>query len=160
MSQIVHKTENNKNLKILVGVVSTSRTDKTDISGETLMNAFLQDGHNVNRIVCKDDEVQIINAFESNQDYDIFIFVGGTGPSRKDVTVQSLRKIAEKEMVGFGEMFRLESRNRLAYLSNATLFVKNRKQIYCIPGSPDATAIAHTLIDSVMGHLYHELNKE
>lgn len=157
---MVHKDDPDQRFKILVVTVSTTRTEETDMSGEALKSQLSKGSHSVDRIVCKDDKKEIIDAFESNQDYDIFVFVGGTGPSRRDVTVQSLRKISEKEMVGFGEMFRAESRERLAYLSNSTLFIRSRKQIYCIPGSPDATGIAASIISSIMGHLFHELNKE
>ena len=157
---MVHKDESDQRFRILIVIVSTSRTNDTDTSGEALKRALLKDSHIVNKIACRDDEEEIIDAFESNRDYEVFIFVGGTGPSSKDVTVQSLRKISEREMIGFGEMFRSESHERLAYLSNSTLFVRNRKQIYCIPGSPDATRIAHSIIGSIMGHLHHELNKE
>jgi molybdopterin biosynthesis enzyme MoaB len=50
--------------------------------------------------------------------------VGGTGPSRLDVTVESLRKVSRKEISGFGELFRQKSNNQMAYLSNATLLLK------------------------------------
>ncbi|MGC8561873.1 MAG: MogA/MoaB family molybdenum cofactor biosynthesis protein [Thermoplasmata archaeon] len=157
---MVHKTEPDRKFNILIAVVSTSRTLKSDVSGDALKEAFLARNHSVEKVICKDDEVEIRETFESNPDHDIFIFVGGTGPSRKDVTVQSLRKIADKEMVGFGELFRKESNEIFAYLSNSTLLIKDRKQVYCIPGSPDATSIAFSLINSIMGHIYHELNKE
>ncbi len=110
--------------------------------------------------MCKDDEIQIRGTFESNPEHDVFIFVGGTGPSRRDVTVQTLRKMADKEMDGFGELFRRESNEIFAYLSNATLLISGRRQIYCIPGSPDATNIAFSIISRIMGHVHHELHKE
>jgi molybdenum cofactor biosynthesis protein B len=157
---MVHREGTNKKLKILIVTVSTSRTVDTDTSGENLKKEFIKDSHRVDKLVCKDDEEQIVNAYYSNRDHDVFIFVGGTGPSSKDVTVQALRKISEKEMVGFGELFRSESHERFAYLSNSTLFIKDSKQLYCIPGSPDATVLAHSIVDSIMGHLYHELTKE
>ena len=157
---MVHKEEQDRKLNILIVVVSTSRTAESDTSGDALLKAFRGRGHSVRKVICSDDEAQIREAFESNPGNEIFIFVGGTGPSRKDVTVQSLRKIANKEMIGFGEMFRKESGQVLAYLSNSTLLIKDRMQIYCIPGSPDATSTSFTLINSIMGHVYHELNKE
>jgi molybdenum cofactor biosynthesis protein B len=157
---MVHKEESERKFRILIITVSTSRTEATDTSGENLKNEFLKDSHSVNRIVCKDDEEEIQNAFYSNQEHDIFIYVGGTGPSKKDMTVQSIRMISEKEMVGFGELFRSESHERFAYLSNSSLFIKDGKQIYCVPGSPDATKVAHSTISSIMGHVHHELNKE
>ncbi len=147
-------------MKILIVTVSSSRTEETDSSGENLRVAFANEGHEVDKVVCKDDEGQIIEMYSSNRDRDVFIYVGGTGPSRKDVTVQSLRNISEKEMVGFGELLRSESRERFAYLSNSTLFIKDKKQIYCVPGSPDASTLVHSIITSLMGHVYHELQKE
>jgi molybdenum cofactor biosynthesis protein B len=157
---MVHKEAHSEKLKILLVTVSTSRTEETDVSGEALKGKLVKDHHSVDKLVCKDDEEEIVDAYISNKDYDVFIYIGGTGPSSKDVTVQSLRKISEKEMVGFGELFRSESHTRFAYLSNATLFIKDRKQIYCVPGSPDATELVHSIISSLMSHLYHELTKE
>ena len=157
---MVHKEALNRKFSILIITVSTSRTKETDTSGENLKVAFLERPNSVDKIVCRDNEEQILNAFYSNQDHDIFIFVGGTGPSKWDMTVQSIRKIAEKEMIGFGELFRAESKEKFAYLSNTTLFIKGRKQLYCVPGSPDATEVAFSVISSMMGHLYEELYKE
>lgn len=157
---MVHREENGKELKILIVTVSTTRTKETDISGERLKEEFIKDSHSVHRILCKDDEEQILSAFFSNPGYDVFIFVGGTGPSRMDVTVESLRKVSEKEMAGFGQLFRSESKERFAYLSNSALFIRGKRQIYCVPGSPDATMIAYSTISSMMGHIHHEVNKE
>ena len=157
---MVHKQEPERKFKILIVTVSTSRTEKTDLSGESLKQEFIRDSHSVDKMLCKDDEKQIANAFFSNQDHDIFIYVGGTGPSRKDVTVESVRRISEKEMTGFGELFRSESHERLAYLSNSALFIKDKKQLFCVPGSPDATKTAYSTISLMMGHIYHELHKE
>ena len=157
---MVHKEEQERKFNILIVVVSTSRTEESDTSGDALSKAFRGRGHTVRKVICRDEEAQIRRAFESNPGNEIFIFVGGTGPSRKDVTVQSLRKIANKEMTGFGEMFRKESGQVFAYLSNSTLLIKDKMQIYCITGSPDATSLSFALINSIMGHVYHELNKE
>ncbi|MCL5408289.1 MAG: molybdopterin-binding protein [Candidatus Thermoplasmatota archaeon] len=157
---MVHKEGFDKKLKILILTVSTSRTEETDSSGESLKREFIKDSHTVSKLICKDDEEQIVNAYYSNRDNDVFIYVGGTGPSSKDVTVQSLRKISEKEMIGFGELFRSESHERLAYLSNSSLFIKDKKQLFCVPGSPDATKTAYSTISFMMGHIYHELHKE
>jgi molybdenum cofactor biosynthesis protein B len=157
---MVHKDATEPKLNILVITVSTSRNEKTDVSGENLREEFSKDLHSVDKVMCGDDEMGILDAFLSHPEKDVFIFVGGTGPSRRDVTVETLRKISTKEMAGFGEMFRVESRERLAFLSNATLFLKGKKQIYCVPGSPDAVRLAHSIIGSVMGHIYNELNKE
>ncbi len=157
---MVHRDSTNKKFKILIVTVSTSRTENTDTSGENLRNLFTKESHTVDKTICKDDREEIVNSFYSNRDHDIFIYVGGTGPSKRDVTVQSLRNISEKEMVGFGELFRSESYERFAYLSNSSLFIKDGKQIYCVPGSPDATDVAFSTIDSIMGHIDHELHKE
>jgi molybdenum cofactor biosynthesis protein B len=157
---MVHKDTSEPKLNILIITVSTSRNEKTDVSGENLRTEFIKDSHIVDKVMCGDDEMEILDAFFSHPEKDVFIFVGGTGPSRRDVTVETLRKISTKEMVGFGELFRFESKEKFAFLSNATLFLNGRKQIYCLPGSPDATRVIHSTISSVMGHIYHELKKE
>lgn len=157
---MVHRDDKRYKLRILVVTVSTSRTLETDISGRSLKEKFARHKYEVSRMICKDDEDEILNSYFSNKDYDVYVFVGGTGPGRLDVTTESLKRIAQKEITGFGELFRLKSSDQLAFISNASLFTRGMKQIYCIPGSPDATELAFSIISSLMNHLHHELVKE
>lgn len=157
---MVHEKNQKYKLRILVNTVSTSRTLETDETGKLLQNLFQDNQHDVSRVICKDDENEIKLSLRSNSNYNVYIFVGGTGPSRRDVTVETIRKISGKEIIGFGELFRSKSNDMFAYISNASLFINGKKQIYCIPGSPEAVTVSFPIISSFMNHLHHELIKE
>lgn len=76
---------------------------------------------------------------------DVAIFVGGTGVSPDDVTIESVRPFLERELEGFGEIFRqksFESVGTAAFLTRATAGIARGKLIVCLPGSPDAVATA------------------
>jgi len=72
---------------------------------------------------------------------DVAVFVGGTGVSHDDVTIETIRPFFEKELDGFGEMLREKSFHSIggaAFLTRATAGVVRGKLIVCLPGSPDA----------------------
>jgi len=118
-------------------------------------------GSNCSRALVKDDEVQLLSElFVNFNDADVFIYIGGTGVSRLDQTSLALRKIADKEMPGFGQLFREKSGGVFPYLSDASLFIYKNKILFTLPGSPDAQEIAYNIIKEIVPHLYHEMNKE
>lgn len=129
-----------------------------DISGDK-MEKFI--GSNCSRALIKDDEVQILSELYINfTDTDVFIYIGGTGVSRLDQTSLALRKIADKEMPGFGQLFREKSGGVFPYLSDASLFIYKNKILFTLPGSPDAQEKAYSIIKEIVPHLYHEISKE
>lgn len=72
---------------------------------------------------------------------DVAVFVGGTGVSHDDITIESLRPLFEKELDGFGEFLRNKSYASIggaALLTRATAGVVGGRLIVCLPGSPDA----------------------
>ncbi len=157
---MVHKDERRYDLSILIITVSSTRTIENDETGKKLENFFEKEGYKVSRRICVDSQSEILKSILCNYDNDVFILNGGTGASRLDLTVQTIEKIAEKEIRGFGEMFRARSGGILPYISNASLFIRERKQIFCIPGSPEAAELAYEIVSGMMNHLYTELNKE
>ncbi|MCL5680654.1 MAG: MogA/MoaB family molybdenum cofactor biosynthesis protein [Candidatus Thermoplasmatota archaeon] len=157
---MAHKTDDFYSLKVRIVTVSSTRSEMDDITGKKMQNLLEGDGLEVSREIIKDDPTEILRAFFCNFNSDVFIYCGGTGPSKNDVTVQSVRKIAEKEMSGFGELFRSRSGGILPYLSNASLFSYGPKEIFCIPGSSQSVDIAYPLIREMIHHLHHELIKE
>lgn len=157
---MAHKSEVRYPLKIGVVVVSTTRTLESDTSGLSLIGKVKEDGYDVTRTLCRDNEDEILETLLGFKDRDAIIFVGGTGPSRKDLTYLTLEKVGEKEIRGFGEAFRSRSGILMAYLSNASLFIRGRQQIYCIPGSPEAVETAWQIIRTFLNHVYEELHKE
>ncbi len=153
----MHHLEKNYDLKYKIITVSSSRNLENDLSGK-LMEKLIKNGY---RTIVKDDEVQILNElFNDYYNYDVFIYIGGTGISRLDQTSIAVRKIADKEIKGFGELFRVKSGGIFPYISDASLFIYKNKIIFTLPGSENAQETAHNIINEIINHLYYELNKE
>ncbi len=94
---------------------------------------------------------------------DIIVVTGGTGPSRRDVSLDTVKVIAEKEMVGFGELFRyltyIEEGTK-TWLSRASAFIVRGRLVIVVPGSPTASRLAlEKIIFPEMNHIVKELSK-
>ena len=82
---------------------------------------------------------------------------GGTGFSPRDVTVEAVRPLFEREIEGFGELFRMLSWEQVgaaAMLSRAAAGVARGKILVSLPGSPDAVGLAmDRLLVPELGHM-------
>jgi molybdenum cofactor biosynthesis protein B len=130
-----------------------------DLSGALAVSSFKNQNHRVHSSSLVDDDINMIRHSVSNllreDSLDGIILVGGTGLSKRDVTVEALSPLFEKIIDGFGELFRLESYKRIgtsAYLSRAIAGVISDKIVYCLPGSKDAVALAMELIMPEIAH--------
>ncbi len=131
---------------------------ENDQSGNIMENLL---NNKASRGLVKDDEVMILSEiFKNYENTDVFIFIGGTGISRLDQTSKSLRKIADREVPGFGQLFREKSGGIFPYMSDASLFIYQKKIIFTLPGSEDAQKIGFEIINDLVNHIYHEINKE
>jgi molybdenum cofactor biosynthesis protein B len=153
-----HREMAPKVLNFFVITVSTSRYEKmqkkepiVDESGDIIKQEIITSGHRlVGYSLVPDDKVKILKAFAEaldNPEVDVIVSTGGTGYSKTDVTVETLRGIFDKEVEGFGEVFRFLSYEdpqvrSAAYLSKATAGIIKDKVIYVLPGSPDAVKLA------------------
>jgi molybdopterin adenylyltransferase len=89
---------------------------------------------------------------------DVVVLTGGTGVSSTDITIETVRPLFEKEIEGFGEIFRSVSYERIgvaAALSRATAGVARGKVVLCLPGSPDAVRTALELFLGEIPHVLH-----
>jgi len=89
-------------------------------------------------------------------DSDIIIVAGGTGPAPRDISVEAVRPLLDKEIMGMGEMFRHVSEKEVgvrAYLSRATAGVLGDSLIFVVPGSPNAV---RTLLEEIIAPLLEE----
>lgn len=134
-----------KNLNIAIATISDSRTLANDRSGDILENRIKEDNHNCfSRSIIKDDMKKIENFFKAcleNNLIDIIITTGGTGLTGRDSTPEVLNKIIEKDIPGFGEMFRQISFNKIgtsALQSRAMAGISKGKFFFSLPGSPSA----------------------
>ncbi|AAT43645.1 MogA/MoaB family molybdenum cofactor biosynthesis protein [Picrophilus oshimae] len=156
-----HHGEKHYNLKFMVTTVSSTRTMENDRSGKSMMNMLLNDYKSVDYGIVHDDEIEILSLlFKNINDHDVFIFIGGTGVSRRDITSASIRKIADREVKGFGELFRIKSGGIFPYISDASLFIYRKRIIFTLPGSENAQPLAYEIIKNIIDHLYYEINKE
>ncbi len=145
-------------------VVSDSRTEATDESGALAKTRLTQAGHQVVAYQIVKNERAAIQAavlrFLHDDRIRVILTSGGTGISRRDVTVDVLAPLFEKTLIGFGEFFRQLSRAEIgdtAMISRATAGLIGGKVIFCLPGSKNAMDAGLTqLVLPGLGHLLWE----
>jgi len=132
-------------VNIAVLTVSDSRTLETDASGQTLVARIEAAGHRVAaRAIVKDDAVAIAAQFRAwigDPGVDVVIATGGTGVTGRDVTPEAVRAVADKEIPGFGELFRWISYQKIrtsAIQSRALAAVAGGTYLFALPGSTGA----------------------
>ncbi|MBT7953696.1 MAG: molybdenum cofactor biosynthesis protein B [Rhodospirillaceae bacterium] len=132
-------------VNIAVLTVSDSRTLDDDKSGDTLADRITGAGHVVvDRDIVKDDIPSIVQRLQEwigNDDVDVVISTGGTGVTGRDVTPEAFQEVYEKEIPGFGELFRMLSFDKIGtstIQSRATAGVAGGTYLFALPGSPGA----------------------
>lgn len=133
-------------VNIAVLTVSDSRkTVADDISGNVLAERIAAAGHNlVAREMLPDEEVLLLDQFKwwiSDPKVDVVISTGGTGLIARDITPEVLIQVCDKEIVGFGELFRRLNYDKIgpaAMLSRATAGVAHGTYLFALPGSSNA----------------------
>ncbi len=154
-------TSDSKFLSLLRGEVVS------DESGAICFNLLSRQGADVfNQLIVpnnKDLIASLVKHLVDVLDVNTIVITGGTGLSTKDITIEAVESVAEKELHGFGELFRrlsYESIGEHAILSRASAYTYKRCVIFCLPGSPDAVRLAlERIIIPVLRHVLHELNK-
>lgn len=136
-------------LSISVLTVSDSRTEADDKSGKLLVSRLEKAGHSLCKKSIVPDDIYQIRAAVSNwiadQKPQVIITTGGTGVTGRDGTPEAVKPLLDKEIEGFGEMFRVlsfESISTSTLQSRATAGVANGTYIFCLPGSSGACADA------------------
>lgn len=140
---------------------SDSRTLESDASGDTIQERLEDAGHRVvSRELVADDRSQIRRRLESwlqAAELDLIVTSGGTGITTSDRTPEAVRPLLERELPGFGELFRWLSYQQLgaaAMLSRAAAGIHGSTAIFLLPGSPKAVELAmDELILPEIGHL-------
>ncbi|MHA1991469.1 MAG: MogA/MoaB family molybdenum cofactor biosynthesis protein [Candidatus Hodarchaeales archaeon] len=136
-----------------------------DISGKIAVELLTKENYQVNDyIVLSDDIDEIRDTVQEKimQKIDIIITIGGTGIAKRDVTIEALMPIIDKELPGFGELFRLETYKELgsvAIMSRAFMGVINESIIICLPGSPNAVKLGLKLIIPEIQHIINLLKR-
>lgn len=156
------------NVSCAVITVSDTRNKETDKSGKLMINLLRKANHKVTHYKIIPDEKetiqQTINKTIRYNDVEAVIVTGGTGISPRDVTIESIQPLFDKELPGFGELFRLLSYQldigSASMLSRGIAGVANNRIIFSTPGSTGAVKLAmNKLILPELRHVVMEINK-
>lgn len=147
-----------------VVTVSDTRDAQTDEGGPTARRLLADAGHTIaGADLVKDEVVAIGAALDHALEHGArcVVFTGGTGLSRRDVTIEALAPRFEKRIEGFGELFRSLSFQQVgakAMLSRAAAGVVQGALVFAVPGNPKAVELAvQQLILPDLGHAVREL---
>lgn len=155
-------------LRCAVLTVSDSRTPETDESGRYLRDALSGAGHMVlDHDLLPNDDARVRSRVETwlgRDDLDLIVLTGGTGLGSRDRTVEVVTPLFEKELPGFGELFRLlsyqEQVGTASILSRATAGSARGKLLVSLPGSRAAVQLAMERIILPEGaHALRELRR-
>jgi molybdenum cofactor biosynthesis protein B len=132
-------------VNIAVMTVSDTRTASDDKSGDALAHRLEGAGHVLAaRTIVKDDQAAIVaqlKAWIADKNIDVVLATGGTGVTGRDVTPEAFAQVYEKEIPGFGELFRMLSYEKIGtstIQSRATAGVAGGTYLFALPGSPSA----------------------
>ena len=132
-------------VNIAVLTVSDTRSEDDDKSGNTLIERLGKAGHTLAARAIVRDETDLIaaqlQAWIDDPEIDVVLSTGGTGMTGRDVTPEAVMRVAEKEIPGFGELFRWISFRKIktsTVQSRAMGAVAKGTYIFALPGSPGA----------------------
>ena len=146
-------------VNIALLTITDTRTIDTDKSGAILVKKIKEQNHKlIDRKIVKDEKDKIKNIlldWTKKKDLDVIITTGGTGLTGRDITPEALRDISDKDIPGFGELFRELSYKTVgtsAMQSRACAVLANGKYIFALPGSSGG------VIDAWDGILKYQLD--
>jgi molybdenum cofactor biosynthesis protein B len=169
MSSIEHKLEAPHSVNCKVITISDTRNEETDKSGKLIKMLLEESGHKVVDYEIVKDEKTLIRSSVlkgcETREIDVVLTNGGTGIAKRDVTIEAVQSIIEKEILGFGELFRLlsyqEDIGSAAILSRAIAGVSMNTAVFAMPGSSGAVKLAmEKLILPELGHVVREIRKD
>jgi molybdenum cofactor biosynthesis protein B len=179
-----HKASSPSSVRCAVLTVSDTRTEATDTGGRAIVTLLSEHGHEVMfKHIVRDepDQVRALIAGWIGDDGErggergrtgndddartvqVIITTGGTGISSRDRTYEAVTSLLDKQLDGFGELFRMLSFQEIgagAMLSRACAGVAHGRIVICLPGSEHAVRLAMTrLILPELGHLVREISR-
>lgn len=136
-------------LRIAVLTVSDTRSLATDTSGQTLIEALEMAGHALYDRALVPDDIWLIRArlcaWVADPLVQAVLITGGTGFTARDNTPQAVAPLLDKQVEGFGELFRQVSQEEIGtstIQSRALAGISNGTLVCCLPGSPGACRTA------------------
>ena len=166
MSTREHKKAAPHSVTIGIITVSTTRALVEDKSGLWMKAQAQKEGHEIvhHQVIADDAEEiaatlkKVINA----KNPQVVLMTGGTGITKRDVTIEAVAPLFTKELSAFGSLFAHFSTRQIgsaAILSRATAGVVDNSVVFCMPGSLNACKMACTeLIFPELGHLVKHLH--
>ena len=146
-------------VNIALLTVTDTRTFDNDKSGAILVTKIKEANHIlIDRKICKDnkdDITSILKEWINKKEIDVVITTGGTGLTGRDITPEAIEEIADKQIPGFGEVFRnisLKTVGTSAIQSRACAVLANGKYVFALPGSSGGVT------DAWDGILKHQLD--
>ena len=154
-------------VRVAVYTISDSRTPETDKSGALIRELLAAAGHTVVDYAILPDEPDLIRgrllAQINEPETQVVLTNGGTGIAPRDGTFEAVSALIDKEMPGFGELFRMLSWDEVgpaSMLSRATAGLAGRTLLFAMPGSSNAVGLAmRKLIIPELSHLAWEVNR-
>ena len=141
----IDSTANFQPIRIAVMTISDTRTTDTDTSGALLIDRLQKAGHILSdRVIIRDEKSDIeymLREYISDEEIEVVLATGGTGVTGRDVTPEAFHAVYEKEIPGFGELFRMLSYKMIktsAMQSRATAGTAGGTYLFALPGSTSA----------------------
>jgi molybdenum cofactor biosynthesis protein B len=172
-----HKASSPTSVRCAVLTVSDTRTEANDTGGRAIVTLLTEHGHEVMFKQIVRDEPDQVRALiagwigieadgaagQIERTVQVIITTGGTGISSRDRTYEAVTGLLDKQLDGFGELFRMLSFQEIgagAMLSRACAGVARGRIVICLPGSEHAVRLAMTrLILPELGHLVREISR-
>lgn len=163
MSHREHRRQAPEHVRCAVITVSDTRTPETDTSGKLMQESLRREGHTVCAYMIVKDEPDDIRRLLTHHiqtpETDAVLLSGGTGLSSRDGTYEVVQSCLDKELTGFGELFRVLSYEEIgsaAMMSRATAGVARGTVIVSMPGSSAAVRLAmDKLVLPELAHMVH-----
>ena len=165
MSSEKHKSTAPKSLNYGIVTISDSchKGVAEDRSGKYILEKLSENNKVIKKIIVPDEKDQIKKAVNDIiKDVDCVVTTGGTGITKRDVTIQAIKPLLDKEIHGFGEIFRHLSYKEIGLpgiISGAICGTIGEKVIFCLPGSLNAVKLGTDIIISEAAHLIKHLRE-
>ncbi len=165
MSVEEHKEKASKGVRCVVVTVSDTRDEITDQSGQLIKTLLGGEGQRlVDYRIVRDEPAQIealLGDTLARDDVDAILINGGTGITPRDGTFEVVSRFLEKQLDGFGEIFRFLSYQEIgsaAIMSRAVAGTARGKVVISLPGSKEAVDLAmRRLVLPELGHMVSQL---
>lgn len=160
-----HRAQAPKRLNIGILVVSDTRSEAArrgkdvDVSGKIIERETAWRGHGSTRLIVPDEAGEILKVFKKflqDKKIDSIMLTGGTGIAKRDVTIETIGPMFEKDLPGYGEALRRLGFKQVgtpALLTRASAGIVKRKPVFCLPGAPNAVKTAMNLILPDLPHV-------